>query len=55
MAKVQYTAHFTSKEGYEAQITGDEPAIRAIEDLFERAGIRFNESVECWDEGYYQD
>lgn len=47
------TVFFTSIGGYEAQITGDEPALRAIEEIFERAGIKFNEQVETWDEGYY--
>lgn len=45
---------FTSIGGYEAKIIGDEPAIRAIEEAFQRAGIRFNEEAETWDEGYYQ-
>jgi hypothetical protein len=44
---------FTSIGGYTATITGEEPALRAIEEAFERAGIKFNEEVGAWDEGYY--
>ncbi len=51
---IKYTLHFTSKDGSEAQITGDVNALNAIERAFERTGIRFNENVGCWDEGYYK-
>jgi len=51
---IKYTIHFTSLGGYEANITGDEPAIRAIKEAFERAGIKFNKKVETWDEGYHK-
>lgn len=49
----KYKIYFTSIGGYEAEISGDEPAIRAIEEAFERSGIRFNSKLETWDEGYY--
>ncbi len=52
---VKYTMHFTSKDGSAAQVFGDERALEAIERAFERAGIQFNESVQCWDEGYYKE
>jgi len=53
MSSLSAKIFFTSLDGYEAQITGDEPALRAIEEALERAGIRFNEQVGTWDEGFY--
>jgi hypothetical protein len=48
-----YTIHFTAKDGSQAKITGDWNAIVAIEDIFARAGIRWDAVVETWDEGFY--
>jgi hypothetical protein len=50
---IEYTIFFTSVGGYSAKITGDELALSAIEEAFERAGIKFNDELETWDEGYY--
>ena len=47
--------YFTSIGGYSAEIKGDERAILAIETAFVRAGIKYNEKIETWDEGYYKD
>jgi len=49
------TVYFTAKNGAEATITGDVKALDAIEKLFKRAGIRWNEQIGTWDEGYYDD
>jgi len=46
---------FTALTGHEAEIIGEEPAIRAIEEALERAGIKFNEKIETWDEGFYEE
>ncbi len=54
MTNIEIAICFTSIGGYEAKITGDEPAIRAVEEAFERAGIRYNEQIETWDEGFYK-
>ncbi len=51
---LRYAINFTSKDGSEAEIIGHPMAIDVIERAFKRAGIRFNENVECWDEGYYE-
>lgn len=53
MSAVKYTIHFTALDGSEATITGDSEAISAIEGALEKAGIEYNEQVECWDEGFY--
>ncbi len=45
--------YFTSLDGSSAKIVGNEAAILAIEDAFTRAGIKFNDELETWDEGYY--
>lgn len=54
MNVIQYKISFTAKDGSEAVIKGDEQAIEAIECAFERAGIKWNEQVETWDEGFYK-
>lgn len=53
MSPLSARISFTAIGGYEAEITGDEAAIRAIEEAFERAGIKFNEEICTWDEGFY--
>jgi hypothetical protein len=51
---VQYTIFFTAQDGSQAKITGDDNAISAIEKAFKRAGIKYNDQVETWDEGFYK-
>ncbi len=46
---------FTTKDGWDARITGDQRAVEALVCLIQRAGIRYNENVGTWDEGYYND
>jgi len=41
--------YFTSATGHEAIIEGDEAAVRAIEDIFDRAGVRVNDQG-AWEE-----
>jgi hypothetical protein len=48
------TIYFTAKDGAEAQITGDTKALDAIEELFESAGIKWNERIGTWDAGFYE-
>jgi hypothetical protein len=48
------TIYFTAKNGADAQITGDSEAIDAIEKIFKKAGVRWNDSVETWDAGFYE-
>jgi len=45
---------FTAKDGSSAEITGDQKAVRAIERVFRKAGVKFNRDVETWDEGFYE-
>jgi len=47
------TIYFTALDGSEAEITGADAALEAIEKAFKKAGIKFNEQVETWDEGFY--
>jgi hypothetical protein len=54
LIKVTLSAYFTAKNGETAMITGDHGAIEAIEKIFEAAGVKFNDEVETWDEGYYE-
>ena len=50
----RYRVSFTAMTGHEAEIVGDEAAVRAIEEIFERAGVKFNEQIGTWDEGFYE-
>ena len=45
---------FTSKDGSECLIRGQSNAVEAIENMFEAAGIDWNEAVGTWDAGYYR-
>lgn len=53
LAALEYRMYFTAKDGSQAQISGDQTALDAIEKAFKRANIKFNKEVETWDEGYY--
>lgn len=48
------TLYFTAKDGSEATVTGNAKALDAIEAIFEKAGVKYNEQIECWDEGFYE-
>ncbi len=51
----EYSIYFTAKDGSTAKITGDLRALEAIEAALEKAGIKFNEHIETWDEGFYKE
>jgi hypothetical protein len=44
------TIYFQAAGGYEAAITGDEAAIRALEELFERSSVRYEPVTQMWTE-----
>ena len=50
---LQVKINFTDLNGNFAEIVGDSPAIRAIEEIFKRCGVTYDEQSDSWDEGYY--
>ena len=52
---IELCVYFTAKDGSTCKITGDQKAIVVIERIFEAHGVHYNEQVETWDEGYYQE
>ena len=50
---IEYRMSFTAKDGTEASIVGHVNALEAIEKAFEKAGIKYNDDIETWDEGFY--
>ena len=49
-----YSVTITDKAGHEAQLSGSPYVLDRIETMLEAAGFKWNEEVECWDEGFYQ-
>ncbi len=50
---IKLAIYFTAQDGSTAEISGDQNALDAIEKLFEESGVKFNETLETWDAGFY--
>lgn len=53
MMRISYSVGITDKAGRDASLTGSSELIDRIEALLEANGFKWNEEVECWDEGFY--
>ncbi len=51
---ISYSATITDKAGREVMISGSADLIDHIGEILETNGFKWNEQVECWDEGFYK-
>ena len=51
---ISYSVTITDRAGREVQLSGSSDLIDRIENILSANGFKWNEQVECWDEGFYE-
>jgi len=51
---ISYSVTITDKTGRDVQLSGSSDLIDRIEAMLEANGFKWNDQVECWDEGFYE-